>query len=159
MMCRQVIYDNSDLYDQVLERLSKSEFYEEQGEPIMIRSWINTIDNADSSLLMTDTYNALKKLVDANDLVLYLTVATEMTVILNNVFYSEYRANKTFWRNNAGDLYYCIIANACNLANKEIRETAANTLDVNDYYHRFFAIFQDKCSRLGISIRLEEYFL
>ncbi len=158
-LCRQVIYDSVDLYESVLERLSKAEFYEEKGEPVLVRSWINTIDNVDSSLLMTDTFNTLQKLATINDLVLYLTVITEITVILNNIFYSEYKSHKAFWRNSVTELYYCLICNAYQLGAREIKEIATCSLEVNDYYHRFFTIFQDKCSRLGISIRLEEYCL
>lgn len=158
-LCRQVIYDSGDMYESVLERLSKSEFYEEKDEPVLVRSWINTIDNVDSSLLMTDTYKTLQKLTTINDLVLYITIITEITVILNNIFYSEYKSHKAFWRNSIPELYYCLICNVYQFRALEIKETATCTLEVNDYYHRFFTVFQDKCSRLGISIRLEEYSL
>lgn len=157
-VCRQYIYASSELYEQVLERMSQSEIHEEKGEPIIVRSWINTIDNADSSLLLTDTYNVLNRLAALSDPTLYLIALTEITVVLNNIFYSDYKSNKNFWRSNAGDLYCYLVCNNA-ASTSEIRESATNPIDVNDYYHRFFAIFQDKCSRLGISIKLEEYIL
>lgn len=154
-----MICENYDLYEHVLEKLSKSESYESKGEPIIIRSWINTIDNVDSSLLLTDTFSVLQKLSTINDPVLYLTIVTEVTIILNNIFYSDNKSHKSFWRTNVTNLYYTLIYTPSRLFNKEIKETATNIIDVNDYYHRFFTVFQDKCSRLGISIHLEEYYL
>lgn len=158
-MCRQMICDNSDLYEKVLERLTKSDSYESRGEPILVRSWINTIDNADSSLLMTETFNTINKLATMNDLVAYMTIVTEITIILNNIFYSDNKSHKSFWKSNVVSFYYALIYTPSQSCVKEIKEIAPNTLDVNDYYHRFFTIFQDKCSRLGISIHLDEYYL
>jgi len=158
-LCKQYVYNNFNLYEQALEKISKSEIYEDKGEPIIIKSWINTIDNMDSSLILNDTYNLFNKLASLNDKVLYLVVITELTIILNNIFYSDYKSNKSFWITNTSTMYYGLIYNSSLLEKNEIIKSSSINLDVNDYYQKFFNFFQEKCIRLGITIKLDEYFL
>lgn len=158
--CVQEIYNNKDLYGLVLEKINNCEIYEDKGEPIIIKSWINTIDNIDTSMLLSDTNDIINKLIKSQDTTLYLLLITEITIILNNIFYSKYNSYKLFWINNTYNLYLGLIYNFQEIKKlKEIQQISPNIIDLNDYIHKFFLFMKNKCIKLGINIDINEYYL
>ena len=158
--CKQEIIQNPDLYIECLNRIDNYERYEEKGEPIIIKSWINTIDSIDISMLLTETNEVLNKIINLKDSVSYLILLTEITIILNNIFYSNYKSYKLFWKNNTNNFYYNLIWNFKQLKGiNEIKKVSTNIISIDDYYHSFFVLFQEKCLKLSITIDFEEYYL
>lgn len=159
-LCKQEIIDNPELYSECLNRINNYERYEEKGEPIIIKSWINTIDGIDISMLLTETNDVLNKIANLKDNISYLVILTEITIILNNIFYSNYKSYITFWKNNTNNFYYNIIWNFKQLNSiTEIKKVSTNIINIDDYYHAFFISFQEKCLKLSITIDFEEYYL
>lgn len=161
--CRNELICNSDMLGSVMEKIINSDSYESKGQPIIIKSWLNTIDSLDVSMLLSETAELIDKLVKQKDLILYLTIITELTIILNNIFYSKNKSYKIYWVNNIYNLYFGIICNFESLKstinNEEIKKCSVSNIDINEFYHSFFITFQDRCLRLGITVDLEEYFL
>lgn len=158
--CKQEIIENPELYNECLNRINNYEVYEQKGEPIIIKSWINTIDSIDISMLLTETNDVLNKIANLKDNISYLVLLTEITIILNNIFYSNYKSYKPFWKNNTNNLYYSLVWNFKQLNNiSEIKKVSTNIISLDDYYHTFFLIFQEKCLKLSITIDFEEYYL
>lgn len=158
--CKQEIYNNSDLYNESLEILNKLDNYENKGIQIIVKSWLNTIDSIDISMLLTETLDIINKLIEFKENALYLTIITEITIILNNIFYSNYKSYKSFWISNTNNLYIGIIYNFQQINYKnEFKKITSIKLETNDYYHIFFNSFQDKCKRLCLNIDFKEYYL
>jgi len=161
--CRNEIISNLDMLGSVLEKINNCDCYESKGQTIIIKSWLNTVDSLDISMLLSETAELIDELTKQNDLILYLTIITELTIILNNIFYSKNRSYKVYWVNNVYNLYFGIICNferaKMTFNNDEIKKYLTGNIDINEFYHSFFTAFQDRCLRLGITVDLEEYFL
>ena len=161
--CKQQIIENTDMLLKVLEKLSQYEILEQRGEPIIIKSWINTIDSLDVSMLLTETMDVINKLIKTKDIYLYLLIITEITVILNNIFYTKCNSYKKFWLENSSNIYYGIVCNFQMLnkleKSKEIVKSDLNYTYINEYYHVFFNLFREKCQRIGLNIDIGEFFL
>ena len=174
-LCKNIIYQRPDLYNKALDHL------------VVITSWINTIDSVDVSLIQSDTYKVINEingmryedikdidvnnnLTETNDIIsfqmsldnqcLLLSLITEITIILNNIFYSNNKSYKKFWKENTNLLYYQFIY-PLSLQNNSnnFEQYQTSTLDTETYYHKFFEKFQDECLRVGFTIDLYEYFL
>lgn len=152
-LCKTIIYNNPDLYLKSIESIE------------VVTSWLNTLDSLDISLIVYDTDQLIKRLKSNQSKAEYISIITEMTVILNNIFYSINKPYKRFWKDNTTKLWneilfpmVCLTTYKDSIQN-ELQQYEICQMDVNDYYHRYFIKLQEECFRIGINVDIQEYML
>ena len=146
-LCQNMIYQHSEFFSKALDNI------------IIVPSWVNTIDSLDVSMISSDTVDLVTKLREVSDPALYVSVVTEITIILNNIFYSSTKPYRQFWKENALYLYNNLIFPLSQQTNDDLKQLDSTQIYLNDYYHEFFTKFQDKCLRSGFTVALEEFAL
>lgn len=145
-LCRNVIYQHNEVYSRSIEEI------------IIVPSWINTIDSLDISLISCDTLAIINRAEESNDVALYISLLTEITIILNNIFYSSTKPYRQFWKENALFLYTKLIYPLTQFE-ADFEQCQSPSMELDIYYHQFFVSFQDKCLRSGLTIALEEFLI
>lgn len=147
-LCRDAICRGSCHYSAALENIH------------VVRAWVNTIDSLDISLIYSDTVKFIEEIHLKSDVSVYLAAIAQVTVILNNIFYSSSRPYRKFWIECAGYLYTELVMPVINFCRAgSLIKTQSVVMDVNVFYSRFFHGFKDACIRNDISVDLEEYVL
>ena len=147
ILCRSTIYNHPETYAASLNSMN------------IVASWINTIDSLDVSLMACDTMKVIDEITSANEIARYISILTEITIILNNIFYSAEKPYKRFWKENSNLLYNQLVYPVIAYDNNNDIKQFNVTMDVDEYYHSFFLIFQEKCIKSGLTIDLDEYTL
>ena len=145
-LCRNVIYQHNEVYSRSIEEI------------IIVPSWNNTIDSLDISLISCDTLAIINRAEESNDVALYISLLTEITIILNNIFYSSTKPYRQFWKENALFLYTKLIYPLTQFE-ADFEQCQFPSMELDIYYHQFFVSFQDKCLRSGLTIALEEFLI
>lgn len=146
-LCQNVICQHSEFFSKALDNI------------LIVPSWVNTIDSLDVSMISSDTVDLVSKLRELGDPALYVSVITEITIILNNIFYSSTKPYRQFWKDNALYLYNNIIFPLSQITNNDLKQSDSIQIYLNDYYHEFFIRFQDNCLRSGFNVALDEFIL
>lgn len=147
ILCRNTIYNHPEAYQSALKDIA------------IVTSWVNTIDSLDVSLIVCDTMKVVGEISTSNEIVRYISILTEITIILNNIFYAAEKPYKRFWKENTNLLYNNLIYPIMMYDNNSEIKQYDHEIDVDDYYHKFFVTFQEKCIKSGLTIDLEEYIL
>lgn len=147
ILCRNVIYNHPETYQSALKDMT------------VVTSWMNTIDSLDVSLIVCDTMKVVSEISSSNEIVKYISIITEITIILNNIFYSADKPYKKFWKENTNLLYNQLIYPIIAYDNSTEIKQYDHEIEIDEYYHRFFIAFQEKCMKSGLTIDLEEYIL
>ena len=79
ILCRNTIYNHPETYHSCLDQIQ------------IVTSWVNTIDSLDVSLIICDTMKLIGEITSTNEISRYISTITEITIILNNIFYSADR--------------------------------------------------------------------
>lgn len=146
-LCKDIIYKYADTLGKSLEYIN------------IIPSWVNTIDDLDTSLIIFDTLKIIEDLKSNQNISYYISIITQITIILNNIFYSSNRSYKKFWKDNTILLYNNLIY-PLTLEKKDLEQYDSSIqIDIETYYKEYFNRFQDKCIRLGLTVDLEEFIL
>ena len=146
-LCREAILKHNDIYSLALDKI------------YVISSWLNTIDNLDTSMILSNTIEIIKSLGENQDRVFYLSITTEITIILNNIFYFSSKSYKDFWINNTKLLYTYIVYPLLSYNFDEINQGEAKSISLEDYYHSFFNKMVEEATKHGIVMELKEYTL
>lgn len=147
ILCRTTIYNHPETYRNALDNI------------MVVTPWINTIDSMDVSLMTMDTLKIVDEIVSENEISRYIAILTEITIILNNIFYNAEKPYKKFWKENTNLLYNRLIYPIMVYDNTTEIKQCDPDMDVDHYYSRFFTLFHEKCMKSGLIIDLEEYVL
>ena len=104
----------------------------------IVTSWVNTIDSLDVSLIVCDTMKVVGEISTSSEIVRYISILTEITIILNNIFYAAEKPYKRFWKENTNLLYNNLIYPIMMYDNNSEIKQYDHEIDVDDYYHKFF---------------------
>lgn len=147
ILCRNTIYNHPETYQSALKDI------------VIVTSWMNTIDSLDVSLIVCDTMKVINEIGASNEIIKYISILTEITIILNNIFYSAEKPYKRFWKENTNLLYNQLIYPIMMYDSSNEIKQYDREMDIDEYYHKFFLGFQEKCMKSGLTIDLEEYIL
>lgn len=147
ILCRNTIYNHPETYHSCLDQIQ------------IVTSWVNTIDNIDVSLIICDTMKLIGEITSTNEISRYISTITEITIILNNIFYSANRPYKSFWKDHTNLLYNSLIYPIIVYDNTNEIKQCNNDMNVDDYYHSYYVRFQEKCIKSGLTIDIDEYVL
>ena len=147
LYCRNTIFNHPETYTDALDNIE------------IVPSWMNTIDCLDVSLIVCDTMKTLNEITSTNEIMKYISALTEITIILNNIFYCAEKPYKKFWKDNTNLLYNQLIYPLIVYDNSIEIKQCNSSMDIEEYYHKYFVKFQEKCLKYGLTVDLCEYSL